>query len=391
MSVKTTVLKIIIPLVLILAGITIMLTFIAKRPVPKREAKGNPGILVEVITVKKKNTSIMVKGTGTVEAAQEVSVIPEVSSRITHISPSMVVGGFFKKDETLFEIEDTDYRLALEQAVASRAKAEYELATIESQARIARTEWERLYKNSDTPPNPLALYEPQLKNATAALASANAAVKQAEVDLERTKVRAPFNSRVRSEDIDTGQYVRTGTSVAVLSGTDAAEIIVPFALKELRWLDIPEREDSEKGSPAFVYITIGEKQFQWEGFVTRSTGEVDPKNRMIQVVVEIQDPYGLTDKSKTDRPALATGTFVQIRIQGKTLENVAVIPRRALREDSTVWIMDRGSKLRIQKVVPVRIERDEVIVSEGLEEGDRIILTTISGAADGMKLRLMKN
>ncbi|UCF86824.1 MAG: efflux RND transporter periplasmic adaptor subunit [Nitrospiraceae bacterium] len=391
MSVKTTALKIIIPFVLILAGITIMLTFIAKRPVPKREVKGTPGSLVEVITVKKEDTSIVVKGTGTVKAAQEVSVIPEVSGRITHISPSMVVGGFLKKDETLCEIEDTDYRLALEQAVASRAKAEYELATIESQARIARTEWERLYKNSDTPPNPLALYEPQLKNAMAALASANAAVKQAEVDLERTKIRAPFNSRVRSEDIDSGQYVRTGNSIAVLSGTDTAEIIFPLPLKELQWLDIPGPEDSDRGSPAFVYITIGEKQFQWKGFVTRSTGEVDPKNRMTEVVVEIQDPYGIKDKSEPDRPALATGTFVQILIHGKILENVSVIPRRALREDETVWIMDRESKLRIQKIVPVRIEQEEVIVAERLEEGDRIILTNISGAADGMKLRLMKN
>lgn len=391
MSVKTTALKIIIPFVLILAGITIMLTFIAKRPVPKREVKGTPGSLVEVITVKKEDTSIVVKGTGTVKAAQEVSVIPEVSGRITHISPSMVVGGFLKKDETLCEIEDTDYRLALEQAVASRAKAEYELATIESQARIARTEWERLYKNSDTPPNPLALYEPQLKNAMAALASANAAVKQAEVDLERTKIRAPFNSRVRSEDIDSGQYVRTGNSIAVLSGTDTAEIIFPLPLKELQWLDIPGPEDSDRGSPAFVYITIGEKQFQWKGFVTRSTGEVDPKNRMTEVVVEIQDPYGIKDKSEPDRPALATGTFVQILIHGKILENVSVIPRRALREDETVWIMDRESKLRIQKIVPVRIEQEEVIVAEGLEEGYRIILTNISGAADGMKLRLMKN
>jgi RND family efflux transporter MFP subunit len=390
MSVKTTVLKIIIPSGLILIGITIMLTFIAKRPVPKREVKGTPGILVEVITVKKKNISILVKGTGTVEAAQEISVIPEVSGRITHISPSMVVGGFFRRGETLFEIEDTDYRLALEQAVATRTKAEYELATIESHARIARTEWERLYKNSDIPPNPLALYEPQLKNAKAALASASAAVKQAEVDLERTKVHAFFNSRVRSEDIDTGQYVRTGNSVAVLSGTDTAEIIVPLQLEELRWLDIPGPEDSERVSPAFVYVTIGGKQFQWKGFVTRSTGEVDQKNRMIQVVVEIQDPYGLADKSEPERPALATGTFVQVRIQGKILENVAVIPRRAIREDSTVWIMDRESKLRIQKVVPVRIERDEVIVAEGLEGGDRIILTNISGAADGMNLRLMK-
>jgi multidrug resistance efflux pump len=103
-----------------------------------------------------------------------------------------VAGGFFRQGERLFSIEDTDYRLALERAEATRAKAEYELATIESQAEVARVEWERLYEDSGEEPNPLVLYEPQLKNARAALASAGSSVRQAEIDLERTRVRASF-------------------------------------------------------------------------------------------------------------------------------------------------------------------------------------------------------
>lgn len=387
MSKKTTVLKIIIPFIVIITGILIMVTLVKSRPEPKKEARKDPGILVRVIKAEKIDREVIVKSTGTVEAAQEVSVIPQVSGRIVYVAPDLDVGGFFKTDEILFKIEDTDYRLALERAKASRAKADYDLATIESQASIARSEWERMNRDNQTPPNPLVLYKPQLKNAQAALASAEAAVKQAEIDLERTRIRVPFNSRVRSENIDLGQYVTSGQSVAVLAGTDAAEIMVPLPLDDLRWLEIPRYGKTQNGAAASVYLDMRGEKYKWKGRVVRSTGEVDTKSRMMQLVVQVDDPYGLKVKKDTSHPALALGTFVDVHLRGKMLRNVFVIPRIAFRDNSTVWIMDSNQKLLIRNVMPSRIEREEVIISEGLENGEMIVATNISGAADGMKLR----
>ncbi len=390
MSQKRTFVKVVIPIVVIIVGIIIMKTLITRRAEPRKEVKRDLGVLVELLKVKKENTEIVVRGTGTVEAAQEVTVTPQVSGRVTYISPRMVVGGFFQKDEILFEIEDTDYRLALERAMAARAKAEYELATIESRAHIARTEWERINKNKQTPPNPLVLFKPQLKNAKAALSSASATVEQARLDLERTKVKATFNSRVRSENIDLGQYVKTGTTVAVLAGTDTAEIGVPLPLDDLRWLNIPRLGEKSKGQPAFARLSIGGKLYEWQGHVVRSTGEVDPRSRMMQLVVGIKDPYGLKEKKDPGGPALAVGTFVDVRIKSKLLKNVFIIPRIALRDNSTVWIMDTEEKLQIRKIVSLRMEKNRVIVGEGLVDGDMIVLTNLSGAANGMKLRPVK-
>ncbi|NIO19864.1 MAG: efflux RND transporter periplasmic adaptor subunit [Candidatus Aenigmarchaeota archaeon] len=300
------------------------------------------------------------------------------------------MGGFFQKNEILFEIEDSDYRLALEKAKAVKAKAEYDLATIESQARIARREWKKINNDSQTPPNPLVLYEPQLKNARAALISASAAIEQAELDLERTKIKAPFNCRVRSEDIDLGQYVRTGDRVAELAGTDTAEIHVPLSADDLRWLHIPLYGKTHNGSPAYISVHIGGKQYTWQGRVVRSTGEVDPKSRMMQLVVEIKDPYGIIEQKDPAHPVLASGTFVIVQIRGKTLKDVFVIPRIAFRDNSTVWLMNKENKLRIKNVIPVRIEKEKVIIGKSLDDGDMIVLTNISGAADGMKLRAME-
>lgn len=391
MSVKTKFLKIGIPIIIILIGIMIMKVLISSRQAPHKEVnKKDPGILVEVLEAKKGNTNVIVKGTGTVESSQEVSIIPQVSGRIVLTAPDLVVGGFFEKDEILFLIEGTDYRLALERAISARAKAEYELAKIESQAQIARSEWERINKDNDTPPNPLVLYEPQLKSARAALSSASAQVEQARIDLERTKVKAPFNARVRSESIDNGQFVRSGSSVGVLAGTDTAEISVPLPLDQLRWLDIPRHGERQNGADASVHLNLGRKMYTWHGHVVRSTGEVNPKSRMMNLIVEVQDPYGLKEKKDPSYPALAAGSFVDVHIIGRKLKDVFIIPRTALRDNSTVWVMDNGNKLHIKKVVPMKMERDKVIISEGLTDGEMIVLTNISGAADGMKLRPMK-
>lgn len=390
MSRKTIFLKIALPIIIIIVGIIIMKALVSRRLAPERKVTTDPGILVHVLKAERENTEIIVKGAGTVKSAQEVSIIPQVSGRIVYAAPNLYVGGFFEKDALLFEIENTDYRLALERALSSRAKAEYELATIESQARIARAEWERINKVNDGAPNPLVLYEPQLRSAKAALASALAQVEQAALDIERTKIKAPFSARVRTENIEYGQYVKAGNGVVTLAGTDTAEIAVPMPVDDLQWLKIPRHGNRQKGASASVKFEVGSESYEWRGRVVRSTGEVDPKNRMMEIIVEVRDPYGLKDKNNSIRPDLAAGTFVDVHIKGRMLKEVFVIPRTAFRDNSTVWVMDKENKLRIKNVVPLRTEREKVIIAEGIVNGDMIVLTNISGAADGMKLRPMK-
>lgn len=391
MTKKNTVLKIIIPVLVISAGIAVMTGLLRSRHEPRKEIKKDPGVLVRTIEASKHDEEIIVHGNGTVKASQEVSVIPQISGRITFVSPELVIGGHFKKGDVLFAIEDIDYRLALEQAKAAQVKAGYELATIKSRAEIARAEWDRLKPDDQTDPNPLVLYKPQLANARAALASADAAVEQARLALERTKVKAPFNSRVTSENMDIGQYVTSGTVAAVLAGTDAVEINVPLPSEDLYWLDIPLHGRKLNGPDAAISMHIGGRLYEWSGHVLRSTGEVDTKSRMMQIVIEVSDPYGLGEKKDTDRPALAIGAFVDVKIRGRTLKDVFRIPRNAFRDNSTVWLADKDNKLRIVSVTSVRAEKETVIIGRGLADGDRIVLTNISGAADGMKLRAIED
>jgi RND family efflux transporter MFP subunit len=382
------VVKIFLPFIIILIGLSTMMTLISRRSEPKKEVKRDLGSLARIMTVTRQDHQVIVYGTGTVKAAQEVSIIPQVSGKLIYVAPSMVAGGFFQKDDLLFEMDDSDYRLALDQAKAAMAKAEYELATIDSQASVARAEWERLSKDDTSKPNPLVLYEPQLKNAQASLASAIAAVEQAELNLARTKILAPFNCRVRSEKVDLGQYIMAGNSVAVIAGTDSAEVLVPLPLKELRWLNIPRWGEQGRGSKATVRVDISGTHYDWKGRIIRSLGEVDTQSRMMQIVIAVLDPYGLKEISDA-RPSLTPGMFVEVLLQGRTLSNVFSVPRSALREQSTIWLMDDANQLRIQAVEVIRQERSLMLIGKGLEEGDRIVLTKLSGVVDGMKLRVI--
>ena len=382
---KSKLTKIVLPLLILAAGFAAMRIMIAGRSEPRKEARENPGALVDVLTVTRCERQVRVHGTGTVQPRQEINITPQVSGRVTEVAPLFVAGGFFKKGDILFRIEDTDYRLAVDKASAAMAKAEYELATTDGQARIARQEWERLKLGNGDKPNPLVLYEPQMKNSQAGLLSARAALQQAKLDLERTVLRAPFNAVVRSESVDLGQYIHSGSPVAVLAGTDQAEVVVPLPLHELSWLQVPSRSVNGRGSAATVHLAAGDESFSWQGQVVRTLGDVDPHGRMARVVVAVDDPYGL--KSRADnRPELAMGTFVQLILLGTTLQNVAAIPAAAMRDGSTVWIMN-DEHLKIRPVQVVRRAQDEVVIGNGLQSGDKVVLTTLAGAAEGMKLR----
>jgi RND family efflux transporter MFP subunit len=385
MSARTKLLKIVLPVLIIVAGVGAAALLIASRPEPKKAPRENPGALVETLTVTRGERQVQVHGTGTVQSRQQVEVTPQVGGRVVEIAPALVAGGFFRAEDVLFRVDDADYRLAVDKARAALAKAEYDLATVEGQARVARQEWETLeLDGGKSDPNPLVLYEPQLKNAQAALLSARAALRQAELDLERTIVRAPFAGVIRSESVDLGQVVRAGMPAAVLAGTGEAEIVVPLPLHELGWLQIPRPGSREAGSPATIQLATGGRTFEWPGRIVRSIGEVDPQGRMARVVVAVDDPYGL--KARADRPELAVGTFVQVVLHGETLPDVAGIPAAALRDGEQVWIMN-DSHLKIRPVQVIRRARDEVVIGDGLAAGERVVLTNIAGAAEGMKLR----
>ncbi len=385
-TMKRTIVKIVIPVLILALAVLVAMVMIKSRKSPKRISPVSQGPMVETMAINLVDLPVTVKATGTVTARRQVEIIPQVSGVVTKVSPSLVLGAFFKKGDLLLEIEKTDYVLALEQARADLSKAELDLAVIESTAEIARREWQMLRKN-ETKPQPLVVYEPQLASAKATVASARAKVKLAEVNLGRTKIKAPFNCFIRTKNVDYGQYLRSGTMILDVAGTDAAEIVVPLPLADLAWLDVPRQDNENQGSPATISMTVGSETYTWQGFLSRAVGEVNAKTRMVNVVIVIDDPYRLK-KETTHSRELPMGSFVQVEVQGRVLPQVARIPRRSLQGENQVWLVDDENKLVLREVEVARKEKDTVLVKSGLAEEETLVLTPVSGAANGLVVRL---
>ncbi|MBW1646086.1 MAG: efflux RND transporter periplasmic adaptor subunit [Deltaproteobacteria bacterium] len=378
--------RFLLPVLLLIIGLLGMRLLIHSRRPPRQQHQPHPGALVETLTVKTAPRRITVTATGTVQPHLQVAIAPQVSGRATYVNPRLAAGGFFTRGDLLFSIEKIDYQLALEEAKEQLALAELEVIKIKSQAEVARQEWHHLQQKRDQPVNPLVIYEPQLRASKAKLAAARARLEKARLNLERTRVTAPFNCFVRRENLDPGQFLPAGKSVMEIIGTDRAEVVIPLPGEELRWLDIPRPGDRRPGAAAAIRLAGRPDSRAYHGRISRTLGEVDPQGRMKRVVVLISDPYGLREK----RPAadqLAIGSFVEVKLTGRQLADIAVIPRSALRDGDVVWLVDDDNRLRSQPVEIAHREGEQLLISAGLRTGDRLVLTNLSGAAEGMKLR----
>ena len=379
--------KVIVPILVIAMATVLTVVLIKSRKVPEPHEAPYLGPLVDVAELEQSSRKAVVSATGTVQARYEVHITPQVRGRVSELSPNMVVGGRFSKGELLFAIEDVDYRLAIDLAKAELAQAELELQRNENLARVARQEWQALNHDTAAEPDPLVVYEPQLKSARAQRDAALANVRQAEVNLQRTRVFAPFDGYVRDEQLEQGQYLTAGSPVATVVGTELTEIIVPLPLDELAWLQVPRNGVAADGSKADIQLLSGGRLFRWQGSISRALGEIDPRNRMARIVVTVAEPDAVSAADGNPLSRLLPGMFVEVHLHGRELTGVIPVPRGALRDNDTLWVVDDANRLQIRSVEIVRRERDEVLVSGGVSAGEKIVLTNLSGAAQGMLLR----
>jgi len=362
-----------------------MLIKLGKKPERMTPPASRP--LVSAFTVKPDQTPIQVTSFGSVKAKRSVSVVTRVNGEVVHKSRHFEAGGYFKKGDILLGIDDTDYILAAEQARANVAQSEYNLARADEEALVAQREWDRIGGtgfggDENSEPTALVLHEPQLKLARANLEAAKAALAQAEVNLERCTVTAPFDGRVLDTNADVGQFIRSGTALGNLYATDIAEITVSIADDDLAWITV--NYEDEKGLPVDVSAEFSGDRHHWEGRAVRLGGAIDARSRLVNVVIEIADPYRRTG----NRPPLIEGMFVDVLFSSEPPAGAVVIPRSALRPGDQVWVIDQDSKLDLRTVEVARAGIEQAIVTSGLDAGDRICTSNLQYVTQGMPVRV---
>jgi RND family efflux transporter MFP subunit len=377
MSSKT--LKIVIPVIVLIAGIAAAAVITSARKAPPRVDRPPLGPLVEVLPVEVTDVPVVVSGHGEVVARVSVDIVPQVAGKVVATHPSLVAGGFFKAGDVLVAIDPRDYELAVERAQAAVARAKVTLEREQAEAEVAREEWNGLHPEEE--PTALVIREPQIRQAEAEYAAAAADLSVAKLNLERTKLSLPFDGVVVSESVDVGQFVGNGSILATVYGTDMVEVRVPLDSREMAWFDVPTRGGG-KGSAAEVSVSFGGARSVWQGRVTRMEAQVDQMSRMVHVVIDVPNPYD----TSSGKPALLPGSFVDVRIFGRTLDGVVAVPRYAIRDDDRVWVFSDGT-LQIRDVEVLRADRRQTLISSGLEEGDLVIVSSLDAVTDGMIVR----
>ena len=383
-------LMILLPVAVLALGGWSAKTMIDNRPEPEKKVPEVEAPLVRVMKAESETLRLTVETEGVVTPRTESQLVPEVSGRVLWVSPSLVVGGFFDQGQILIKIDPREYELAVVQARSAVAQAKTRVATEEQEAAVARKEWESLGEGE---PTPLVLREPQLAEARAAQASAEAALEQAEFNLERTVVKAPFEGRIREKSVDVGQYVQRGQSVALMYSVDIAEVRLPVPDEQLAYVNLPlayrnvESSHNAQGPAVTLKTDFAGQTYEWRGRVVRTEGEIDPQTRMIHAIAQVEDPYARAGQSQ--RPPLAIGMFVKAEIHGKSVRAVP-IPRTAIRGEDTVLVVNGQNKIELRKLDIFRQERERVLAKGGVEDGELICVSTLEAAVDGMPVRILE-
>lgn len=384
MNTRRVVISLVLILVLLAGGIFGMKALLARKRPPLLQAREHLGPLVETVTATKADRRVKLIATGTFQAAATTAITAQVSGTVASLSPRLAAGAFFAAGEEMLAIEDIDYRIALEQARAATMKAQSALSQVEGNAAVARSEWQRISPGQEPPP--LAVLEPQLTEAKAALAAARANEELAGLNLKRTRVTAPYPCRIVAKNVELGQYEKNGNVLVTVTATDRLEVVAPMELADLQWLSIPDAGLS-RGSAATISSGMGDDGGStWQGRILRMLGDVDPAGKMARLVIGVDHPYkGL---AANRQPLL--GMFVTVSLEGETLLGIIALPRYAVRENDTVWTVSSDSVIAIRPVHIVRYQGDEAWVDRGLDAGDRVVVTSLSGVAEGMKVRTRK-
>ncbi len=373
--------KALLPIIVVavagLGAVTLLAT--SERLAPTQPEPVPPS--VRVLEVAPKRVQMVVHAQGTVLPRIETQLVPEISGNVVWISPNLIAGGYFDADEPLLRIDDRDYRNAVERARAnlSRTEAELEFSEFEL-ARLETLETSDLVSRS--------ALESAMRVArvnAAQLRDARVALEQAERDLARTEIRAPFRGLVRSEQVDVGQFVNRGTSIANLYAVDYVEVRLPIADQQLAYLDLPltPRGELEADSAPSVrlYADFAGRQREWQGRLIRTEAEIDARSRMVQAVARVTAP----EESSANLPP-PVGLFVQAEIEGRSTDNVVVLPRSAIRNENQVLIVDAEDRLQFRTVELLRVYGDEAYVSEGLRAGERVCVSPLQAVVEGMRV-----
>jgi RND family efflux transporter MFP subunit len=391
-----------------------------KQPPAEVKAEERP-IRVQAMSAQPGDYPVAITGYGEARVLTVVTIAPEVAGRVVYTHPMFKVGQIIPAGEVMFRIDPADYEAGLQEASArvaqwqnsvARLKKQFaidsqRLKTLERNAQLAKTEFERVRQlfevdrvgtrsgmdqaeraynttsdQADQIAQAVSLYPLQIKEAQSSLASAAARLSMAETDLSRCTVKAPFDARIKSVSLETGQYVSPGQSVLTLADDTVLEIQVSLDSRDARrWLQFETPANNRPPTAWFATLKPVECTIRWTEDKTGSawTGilnrvvKFDQQTRTLTVAIRVTADAIVGSRTLP----LVEGMFCMVDIPGRLMQDVYRLPRQAVSFENKIYLVSAESRLKTVDVSVARIEGDFVFVDQGLNPGDTVILTRL--------------
>ena len=377
--------------VVILLGCLFVASYLIQNPTQLEEvARDVIPVAVRVIEAERASVGLSVRSQGKVQAAQTANLSAAVAGPVAWISPAMEAGGYVREGDTLLRLDTSDYETLRARSEATRQQASAE-------AGHAAREYDRMKELAEE----RLASQSQLQDAQrlaevsrARLADAEASFSQAELDLARAEIKAPFDAIVETRDVELGQYVNRAQSVAVLYGANEVEVRVPLAIRQLGYLDVPLGLRGElplEEAPSVTLTgTYGGIEHHWQGKLVRIEASIDPNSNTVQTIIRVPQPSNSVEWSANEetRPIpLPIGLYVQANIKGKTVDNLISLPRSVIRNNNQVLVVDAENKMYFREVDIFRLEEENVLISGGILPNEKICISPIQAVVDGMSVQ----
>ncbi len=358
----------------VIASVLYMLCQISAEPI---QEEAPMDVNVQILTPI--DYQIKIKSTGTTTPITQTVLTSEVGGEVIYRSKKFSEGSSVISGEILAKIDDTDLQLQYKNALLQLASAEVQFAVQQAEAEIAQEAWEQVGKGTA---KDLTAKKPQLKQAKAALEVAKAQVQSAEKKLNKTEITAPYTGRIQNINIDLGSTIIPGQPVGSMYTSNEIEVTLSVKDSDLQFLDIPM--DGRKLNPDQKSIVIiksvyrGEMQ-EWAGNLERVDGVIDPMTRMIKLIANFKNNF-----IEETKPILPIGLFVEAEINGKQLEDIFMIPNTALTPNDELLVLNQDDTLEIRKVKVITKMKNYILVKEGMKAGERVVVSKLSIATNGM-------
>ncbi|MFB0979634.1 MAG: efflux RND transporter periplasmic adaptor subunit [Alteromonadaceae bacterium] len=396
----------IVTIVIFIIAFSIIAAMFASKPSVRKWGGGPPAsIAVETAQLKVSNYPVWIESYGTAEPLTQTQLVSEVSGRVIEVANNIRAGSSFKAGDILLYIDPRDYQIEVDVAKSTVADAWVKYKEELAQADVAERDWN--VKPGSEAGRDLALRKPQVAAALASYDASKARQAKAELNLERTQVKAPFDGKILKQMVDLGQVVNPSQAIAEIYSTDFIEVRLPVKAQDLAHIQLSDEYHAPGNTPqnnqnhlpvVFFEGELGGKTYTWEGKLVRNEGAFDSSTRMLYVVAKLDNPF----VSSQHLPALRVGQFLRAKIEGTQLMDVYAIPRRAVSQSNMIAVAEKGL-LQKRLIKPLWTDAKSVVISASsgvsgvinyggvINSTDQLILTPTANLASGTRVKSLND